>query len=118
MHDREVAVALREVTVVHSAHTIIDGLSPKVHRVELVGLLGPSGGGKTTLNRAILGLRHMSAGEITALGRPSVMPMTAAINAVDAPSANGWFFEQIAIIAAYIIGALVLGSLTLRRTTR
>ena len=48
----------------------------------------------------------------------SVLPLTAAINAVNAGSANRYFYEQIAIIAAYIIGALVIGSATLRRQTR
>jgi zinc/manganese transport system ATP-binding protein len=46
------------------------GLDLEVQPGELVAVLGPSGTGKTSLLRAVLGLDRLSAGSITALGEP------------------------------------------------
>ncbi|MGX6978793.1 amino acid ABC transporter ATP-binding protein [Vagococcus elongatus] len=43
---------------------VLDNFSFKVNKGEIVCLVGPSGGGKTTLLRCISGLEEMDAGEI------------------------------------------------------
>lgn len=48
----------------------VDGLSFEVRRAEVFGFLGPSGAGKTTTQRAVIGLLDGWAGEIELLGRP------------------------------------------------
>ena len=43
---------------------------------EVVGVLGPNGGGKTTLFRALLGELPVRRGEIVLAGRPAYVPQT------------------------------------------
>ena len=43
---------------------------------EIVGVLGPNGGGKTTLFRALLGELPVRRGEIELAGRPAYVPQT------------------------------------------
>ncbi|MBW3644832.1 MAG: dipeptide/oligopeptide/nickel ABC transporter ATP-binding protein [Actinobacteria bacterium] len=48
----------------------LDGVDLTVHRREIVALVGPSGAGKTTLARTILGMVRPEAGEVTFDGQP------------------------------------------------
>lgn len=47
-----------------------------------------------------------------------VLPMTAAVHAISPAQSASYYLEQFAIMGAYIAGALVVGSTTLRRRTR
>ena len=64
------AAALLEVDDVHVSlgrlprTTILDGVSLTVDRGEIVGLIGETGSGKTTLARAVLGLVPVEAGHV------------------------------------------------------
>jgi fluoroquinolone transport system ATP-binding protein len=48
----------------------IDGMTFEVARGEVFGFLGPSGAGKTTTQRAVIGLIEGWTGSIDVLGRP------------------------------------------------
>ncbi|MBN2021231.1 MAG: ABC transporter ATP-binding protein [Pirellulales bacterium] len=64
------AVELRDVRFTYpgqSAPTVED-VSFRVARGESVSMIGPNGGGKTTLLRLMLGLLHPTAGEVRVLG--------------------------------------------------
>ncbi|MDA8234859.1 MAG: phosphonate ABC transporter ATP-binding protein [Clostridia bacterium] len=50
--------------------TGLDGLTVKINQGEMVGILGPSGAGKTTFFRLLTGVITPSEGELTVLGRP------------------------------------------------
>jgi len=50
---------------------VLDGLSLEVARGAVTGLVGPSGGGKSTLMRAIVGVQVVAGGRITVLGEPA-----------------------------------------------
>jgi ABC-2 type transport system ATP-binding protein/ribosome-dependent ATPase len=50
--------------------TAVDGVSLRLRRGEVVGLLGANGAGKTTLIRMLLGLLPASEGEILLFGEP------------------------------------------------
>jgi len=47
----------------------LDGVTLRIRRGEIYGLLGPNGSGKTTLIRSIVGLVAPDAGTVTVLGR-------------------------------------------------
>jgi ABC-2 type transport system ATP-binding protein len=62
------AVAVTGLTVVRSGREILHGLSFEVPVGQVVGLLGPSGGGKSTLLRSIVGVQVVAGGEVVVLG--------------------------------------------------
>jgi len=65
------AVALR---VTRGGREVLHGLDFKVHRGAVCGLLGPSGGGKTTLMRAVVGVQAGVHGRVDVLGEPAGSP--------------------------------------------
>jgi ABC-2 type transport system ATP-binding protein len=66
-----VAVDVAGLTVRRGPHTVLDGLDLRVPGGQVVGLLGPSGAGKTTLMRAIVGVQEIHDGQVTVLGEPA-----------------------------------------------
>lgn len=57
-------IVIRNVTKRFGARTILDDISLTIPHGETVALLGPSGGGKSTLIRCLNGLNTFDAGEI------------------------------------------------------
>lgn len=58
--------------VVHrGGREVLHGLELTFPAGKVSGLLGPSGGGKTTLLRAILGVQLVTSGRVTVLGAPA-----------------------------------------------
>lgn len=66
-----VAVSIEDLHVTRGRRTVLDGLDLEVPVGQVVGLLGPSGGGKSTLMRAIVGVQIIQSGTITVLGCPA-----------------------------------------------
>ena len=64
------AVTLDDVTVELGARPVVDGIDLEVAPGEWLALIGPNGGGKTTLLRAIARLVSF-AGSIALEGRPT-----------------------------------------------
>lgn len=64
------AVVVDHLTVVRGRTTALDDVSLQLEPGTLTGLLGPSGAGKTTLMRAIVGVQIIASGTVTVLGRP------------------------------------------------
>ncbi len=60
----ELAIEARDLTVKAGDKTLIEGISLRVEAGELVGLMGPSGAGKTTLMKALAGYVRPSAGRV------------------------------------------------------
>ena len=50
---------------------VLDDLSVEVEAGTVTGLVGPSGGGKSTLMRAVVGVQVVAGGRITVLGEPA-----------------------------------------------
>ncbi|MFL1428384.1 MULTISPECIES: ABC transporter ATP-binding protein [unclassified Nocardiopsis] len=65
------AVTATGLTVRRGGQDVLTGLDLSVPAGEVVGLLGAGGSGKTTLMRAITGVRRVTAGTVTVLGHPA-----------------------------------------------
>ena len=65
------ALTISGLTVVRGGVTALDAVSFSVPVGQVTGLLGPSGGGKSTLMRAIVGVQIVASGEATVLGLPA-----------------------------------------------
>ena len=62
------AISVDNLTVGFGEKTVLDRLSLDVHRGEILGLVGASGGGKSVLLRTIIGLIPKREGRIEILG--------------------------------------------------
>lgn len=65
---RDVVVEVSDLTFSYNGKPVLDGVSFRVPRGEFLALLGPNGGGKTTLVKLLLGLLSPQRGEIRVLG--------------------------------------------------
>ncbi len=65
---------VQDLTVVRGGKLILPGLTCTVQPGLVTGLLGPSGGGKTTLMRAIVGVQRIASGSVSVLGLPAGAP--------------------------------------------
>jgi ABC-type polar amino acid transport system ATPase subunit len=65
MTENGITVALDRVTKRFGQHVVLSGLSFVARPAETVALIGPSGGGKSTLLRCINGLQAFDSGSIT-----------------------------------------------------
>jgi branched-chain amino acid transport system ATP-binding protein len=68
-NDRPLLLEIRDVVVHYGRIEALHGVSLVVHEGELVTLLGSNGAGKTTVMRAISGLRNLSRGSVWFEGR-------------------------------------------------
>jgi ABC-2 type transport system ATP-binding protein len=65
------AIEIKKVSLVIGENTILKEVEANISKGKITGLLGPSGAGKTTLYKSILGLRAVTSGSITVLGKDS-----------------------------------------------
>lgn len=62
-------IEARKIVTQFGEHVIHDGVSFKIQKGEIFGLLGGSGSGKTTLLREMILLQRVSGGQMNVLGR-------------------------------------------------
>jgi ABC-2 type transport system ATP-binding protein len=74
MNEQSSVVVVDGLRVIRGSHEVLPGISMSVPRGQVVGLLGPSGGGKTTLLRSIVGVQIVAGGTVTVLGEPAGSP--------------------------------------------
>ncbi len=67
-------ITMRDLTVARGGQTVLDNLHCGIPAGRITGLLGPSGAGKTTLIRAVVGVQRIQSGTVTVLGRPAGAP--------------------------------------------
>ena len=70
----DVVVRATDLVVHRGGNTVLQGISTAVPRGSVTGLIGPSGGGKTTLLRAIVGVQSLRSGHLEVLGEPAGSP--------------------------------------------
>ena len=68
------AVVVDALRVVRGDREVLPGISLTVPRGQVVGLLGPSGGGKTTLLRSIVGVQVIGGGTVSVFDEPAGSP--------------------------------------------
>ncbi|MCK4970097.1 MAG: ATP-binding cassette domain-containing protein, partial [Thermoplasmata archaeon] len=64
------AIEIRDVSIVRGGERIIEDATFTVEVGDYVGVVGPNGGGKTTLVHAILGILPLERGSISIFGSP------------------------------------------------
>lgn len=63
------AVSIKEVWVYRNRHPALENICLDLEKGDFLGLIGPNGGGKTTLIQVMLGLLKPSRGEVRILDR-------------------------------------------------
>src|SRR3990172_6589732 len=64
----EAVIEVRDLTVRFGSQTVLDGLSLRGERGEVLGIVGGSGAGKSVLLRTIIGLIRPASGSVRLLG--------------------------------------------------
>jgi ABC-type polar amino acid transport system ATPase subunit len=64
----ETVIRMRGLAKSHGTRTVLRGIDAEVRRGETIALVGPSGGGKSTLLRCLNGLESFDAGSIEVAG--------------------------------------------------
>ncbi|GAA4119214.1 ABC transporter ATP-binding protein [Knoellia locipacati] len=68
------AIVVEHLVVRRGGRDVLPDLRVTVPAGQVVGLLGPSGGGKSTLMRAIVGVQQVESGTVTVLDLPAGHP--------------------------------------------
>jgi ABC-2 type transport system ATP-binding protein len=68
------AIEIRHLVVERGGRRVLHGIDCAVPAGTVTGLLGPSGGGKSTLLRSIVGVQRVAGGTVDVLGRPAGSP--------------------------------------------
>jgi zinc transport system ATP-binding protein len=73
MPQRDLVVSLKGVSAAYDNKTVLHDVDLNIYRNDFLGIIGPNGGGKTTLIKTILGLLQPTAGSIRFYeeGRPA-----------------------------------------------
>ncbi|HVG74096.1 MAG TPA: ATP-binding cassette domain-containing protein, partial [Thermoleophilaceae bacterium] len=70
------AIAVEKMAAAYDGAPVLDGISFEVPPGTSVCVLGPNGGGKTTLFRVLLGELEPVAGRVEVSGRPAYVAQT------------------------------------------
>ena len=66
----EPVVSMKNISYAYDQKTVLNHINFEIPRGSFMGLIGPNGGGKTTLIKLILGLLKPGAGKVRLLGQP------------------------------------------------
>jgi manganese/zinc/iron transport system ATP- binding protein len=64
-------LVIRDLTVAYGRKIVLKGVQADIRRGQVIGVIGPNGGGKSTLLKAILGIAPVLSGTVTLFGRPA-----------------------------------------------
>ncbi len=60
----EPLISIKNLTLGYDKEAVLENVNLKIFEQDFIGVIGPNGGGKTTLIKAILGLLKPMKGEI------------------------------------------------------
>ncbi|UUX93396.1 metal ABC transporter ATP-binding protein [Methanoplanus endosymbiosus] len=66
---KEPAIEINNLTVMGGGHPLLDSINLTINRGEFHAVIGPNGGGKTTLLKVILGLIKPDSGSVKVFGK-------------------------------------------------
>ena len=72
-------IEMEDVSFAYNGQTVLREVNLAVPQGDFVAVIGPNGGGKTTLLRLMLGLLKPDTGRIRILGRPAQNADTARV---------------------------------------
>lgn len=67
----EDCLVIRDLTVAYGRKVVLKGVQADIRRGQVIGVIGPNGGGKSTLLKAILGIAPVLSGTVSLFGRPA-----------------------------------------------
>ncbi len=67
--ERKEIVTLKDVSFSYDGKEFLDGINLSIYEDDFLGVIGPNGGGKTTLIKLILGILEPDSGEIRVFGK-------------------------------------------------
>ena len=108
-----IAVALKSVTKRFGSRVAVRPLSLEVKRGDTVGIVGPSGGGKTTVLRLIAGLDVPDDGEVWLDGR--LASSTGRVHLAPSQRNIGFVFQDLALWPHMTVGGNLMFVLQSRR---
>jgi manganese/zinc/iron transport system ATP- binding protein len=65
------SLVIRDLAVAYQHKIVLQGVNARIERGQVIGIIGPNGGGKSTLLKAILGIVPIVHGSVTLFDRPS-----------------------------------------------
>ncbi|MEO8457659.1 MAG: metal ABC transporter ATP-binding protein [Chloroflexota bacterium] len=68
--DHEDCLVIRDLTVAYGRKVVLNGVQADIRKGQVVGIVGPNGGGKSTLLKAILGMAPVISGTVMLFGKP------------------------------------------------
>ena len=67
---KEIVVQLENLSFAYNGGPVLDNISLKIRQGDFIAMIGPNGGGKTTLLKLILGLLKPTTGTVQVMGGP------------------------------------------------
>lgn len=69
MSTTEVTAYIMKANKSYEQHQVLKDVSLTIHSGEIIGLIGPSGAGKTTLIKCLMGMEQIDSGKVTVLNQ-------------------------------------------------
>jgi len=68
-HSAVPVIEIENVSASYNSHAVLEDVNLRVYETDFIGLIGPNGGGKTTLLKVILGLLKPTRGSVRIMGK-------------------------------------------------
>ena len=122
MSQQPAMITVTGLTKRYGAHTVLSGITLTVHKAEVAFIVGPSGGGKSTLLRCLNGLETFDQGQIDVASvtlTPELAPAERSRRLLDVRRCVGMVFQQFNLFPhRTVLGNLVEAPIQVIGTSR